>query len=279
MAQKFTSEEHFMKKLFIAVLAFVSVFAGCGPDGKGNFRVLVTDAPFPYETVASATVTLDAIEVRGTNGFQPVLLTPKTIDLVQLRNGVTAELLELDLPAGDYDQVRLVVSKGEVTMKDGRVFELKVPSGDSSGLKINIKPALHVETSLSTDLLLDFDLSRSFVAQSSGNGNVTGFHFKPVVRVSNMTTAGTLSGIVVSDNGTAADLLDDVALAGALVTVSQNGEELASTVTEADGHYSMIGLPAGGYDLTVTALDHADAARSTVVVLGNVTTENVTLSK
>jgi hypothetical protein len=51
-----------------------------------------------------------------------------TVDLTRLR-GANATLVErFDLPAGEYDQVRLEVSETEGVLKDGSTTEVKLPS-------------------------------------------------------------------------------------------------------------------------------------------------------
>jgi len=51
-----------------------------------------------------------------------------TVDLTRLR-GANATLVErFDLPAGEYDQVRLEVSETEGALKDGSTTEVKLPS-------------------------------------------------------------------------------------------------------------------------------------------------------
>ena len=46
----------------------------------------------------------------------------KDFDLVELRNGQTDLLADANVPAGTYTQMRLVVTEGEVTLTDERVF-------------------------------------------------------------------------------------------------------------------------------------------------------------
>lgn len=274
-----------MKTLItVLLLALTFAFMGCGPGSDtGTLHIVATDAPFPFDSVSSATVTLSKIEVRNKDhsehGDAWVTLSEetKTIDLVQLRNGVTADLLTLEIAPGIYDEIRLVVSAGTVTLKDGTVFNLNVPSGSSSGLKIKVKSPIEVVTGLSSDLLLDFDLSKSFVPQSSGS-HISGFHFSPVVRAVNMTVAGTISGTVTGDQGTPAVASDDTVLEGVLVTISQDGQEIATAVTDANGKFTVIGLTAGTYTLKAELSGGSSVELGDlVVVAGNITTANVLL--
>lgn len=250
---------------------------------SGNLRILATDDPFPYDSVSSAMVTISKIEMRQASGGGYIAIsdTSTTLDLVQLRNGITSTLADLNVPAGKYDQVRLFISAAAVDLKDGRHMNLMVPSGAQTGLKVFVSPGIDVQTQVSTDLLLDFDISRSFIAlgNAASPAGITGFNFIPVVRASNLTNAGTLAGQVMSDNASATNVNDDFALDGALVSVSQNGTVFSTAVTDADGHYKIIGLPGGSYDLEISATGYTEKnTAGIVIVAGNVLTEDATLA-
>src|SRR5688572_4169713 len=113
------------------------VLAGCSGDssrggsgggtGFGTVGVAVTDAPYPYDSVASAKVTVTEITLQGagSNGFATVFTGSKTFDLVQLQNGVVAALTSAQVPTGSYSQMRIVLGDAQVTLTDGRTFDLK----------------------------------------------------------------------------------------------------------------------------------------------------------
>ncbi len=250
----------------------------CG--GKPNLTVLVTDGPFPYSEVAAALITIDRVDIKGnpdgTGSAKQATIhdIPMTLDLMGLRNGLTDILSELDIEPGEYKEARLIISEGALLLKDGRELKMTVPSGDSSGLKIKIRPSLTVVTELSTDLLFDIDLSRSFKLKRNGNGVIQEAKFEPKVRAANLTTAGTISGTVKDDE-------TDLPVAGAWVTLtSTDGTDEASSVTEANGTYTVIGLdPSLTYTVSVSAEGYVESTQTdVVVVLGNVTTANASLS-
>ena len=129
------------------------------------------------------------------------------VNLLDLVNGLTMTLVDTEIPAGKYDLIRLHVSEAEVILEDGQVFDLKIPSGNRSGLKVFIKPSLNVVGGLTSDLLLDFDVCRSFVFRGNiRNGDIRGVIFKPVIKAVNLSNAGTLTGLVyTTDMGTEID--------------------------------------------------------------------------
>ncbi|MEZ4951636.1 MAG: DUF4382 domain-containing protein [Saprospiraceae bacterium] len=76
------------------------------------------------------------------------------------------------------EQIRLVLGEENTIMVDSTIHDLKTPSAQQSGLKINV----HEDVSdLDVyNLLIDFDAEKSVVEQ--GNGN---YLLKPVIKVIN----------------------------------------------------------------------------------------------
>jgi hypothetical protein len=249
--------------------------AGTAAAATGTVRVHLTDAPYPFDMIESAEITVDRITAHyadeDADTFAVLGDQLQTVDLMDLRNGVTASLVEAELPVGTIDQIRLRVVDANVVLTDGREFPLKVPSGETSGLKAKADPAIIVAGGLTTDLLLDVDVSRSFLAIPAAPkkvNDIRGFHFKPVVRVVNLSETGSISGHVLSDAGTGADLTDDAALEGATVSASRNGETYTGA-TDTEGSYRLLGLPEGTYTVTASAGGHQPDGLSVMVIPGN----------
>jgi hypothetical protein len=187
-----------MKKLLFVIFAATVLLSGCNKTeitgGPGMLSVKITDDPLNISSVESATVTISKIEIRkaGANEGDPFIelpLDPVTINIFELRNGITEELVNLEVPQGDYDLVRLYVDEANLTLKDpAETFNMKVPSGEQTGIKVFINPVIHVEGGISAELILDFDLSKSFVMR--GHEAQNGFIFKPCIRATNNSIAG-----------------------------------------------------------------------------------------
>ncbi len=221
-----------------------------GTQGSGTVSMKLGDSPFPIDLVARADITVDKIDLRSATETGPddgpriylVLDEPQTFNLINFRNGLTADLPDVEVNTGSYDQVRFYISDAEVELIDGKIYDLKVPSGAASGLKVFIDPPLQVNADVTYQVLLDFDLTKSFVVQGNPNtpAGIKGFIFKPVIRAVNLSAAGSIYGLVTDDQ--------QGVLAGAHVWVEQD-TVISSTYTEIDGTYRIIGLPAGSYDI------------------------------
>jgi uncharacterized repeat protein (TIGR02059 family) len=269
-----------MKKLLFAIFAAAVLVSGCNKTettgGPGRLSVKITDDPFDISSVESAEITISKIEIRkaGANEGDPFIelaMDPVIIDVFQLRNGITEELVNLEVPEGDYDLVRLFVDEADLKLKEiDNTFNMKVPSGQQTGIKVFINPAIHVEGGISAELLLDFDLSRSFVMR--GHNAQNGFLFKPCIRATNISTAGRIEGIV-SDNSQ-----EKVGIENATVSLQKDAEEPVTALTNASGHYVFIGVPAGTYSMSAAKENYVAASVDGVVVIaGNKVTRDFAL--
>ncbi len=281
-----------MKIKFIPIL-FLSLslaLLGCSSDSNkgsefGRLSIQLTDAPFPHDLVAEANVTIFKIESRskdeGTDeNDAPYLLLMEeemNVNLLDLTNGITTTLVDTEVPVGSYDLFRVYVKGINIVLTDGTVYDLKVPSGASSGIKVFVEPNIIVDGGLTADLLLDFDVSKSFVAKGNRKveGGITGFNFNPVIKASNLSTAGTLTGMITTDNGG-----EIIPLEGAQVSIFPEGSDFSvdtsiiSTFSDETGMYTILGLEAGTYDVVVELEVQTDTE---LIVYKTVTAEAISV--
>jgi hypothetical protein len=169
----------------------------------------ITDAPL--DDVVKVVVTFLSVELVSKDNLLShtfTFNTPKPVDLLALQ-GLQFETLlsEVELAAGDYKEMRLVIDdtnmSSYVETSDGSVYPLKIPGGSSSGLKIKSKISfVEKQTSAYT---LDFDLNKSVVmAGASGKYNL-----KPVLRLVKNSEVGHIRGVVDAALLTSTDCSDN----------------------------------------------------------------------
>lgn len=248
-------------------------------DQQGHLVIQLTDAPFPFDTIDAAMVSITKVEIRkvteGDEDENPYIALPVEVtdfNLLDLRNGITAELVDVEIEPGDYDLIRVYVENASLSIKEGETFSMKVPSGSQTGIKIFVEPSLHVAGGITTDVLLDFSIEKSFVLK--GNmftpAGIKGFNFKPVIRAVNKTTAGSVEGMVTD---TASVLLEE-----ASVYIIQ-GEDTLTSASSVEGYYAMPGIPAGLYTLSSTKAGYDTVSFESVeIVAGNLTVQDFTLT-
>ena len=286
----------------------VSLVTGCdffrNSAATGTVNLQVTDAPFPVDLISEAAVTITKVEVLHASATQPSEDLPdsqesepadsssgtgdstaetqnqadwvtifegtKTFNLLDLRNGRTDLLADVTIPTGQYTQMRLIVSEGSITLKDGRTFNLKVPSGETSGIKLHF--IFTVTEGDTKPLLLDVNLGRAF-KPIPGSGlkrpeDIKQFHFQPslAMRLINVVQAGSITGTVT--DGTAP-------LAGVTVTAMRDTTEVTSTSTEADGTYALTGLPTGTFTIAFSKEGYVDDQVTDVAVQAGQVTEGI----
>lgn len=188
----------------LLALAACSEQGAQGPRADNPTRVLLTDAPFPFDRVER--VDLHFVSVSGsisadTSAGSPfvTLATPgRRVNLIELQNGITEELGAPELPEGAITAVRLVIDtdRSSITLKDGRVLTgASTPGIDwqSSAGRPVLNALIH-ERILVPDtggtVVIDFDVGKAFISADEG------FIFSPVFRAVDGTRAGAIAGVV-----------------------------------------------------------------------------------
>ena len=243
------------------------LLAGCGGGGgssaPGTLGVSLTDAPACGFDAVNVTVTKVRINQSSTaaendGGWTDITLNPaRKINLLDWNNGGITSLGETPLAAGHYSQLRLVLdpntgnglANSVVLAGSNTETPLVTPSAVQSGIKLVNE--FDVASGQRVDLLMDFDACKSIVKR--GNGV---YALKPVIKV----VPYVLNGI----NG----YVDSAMLpSGVMVTAQQNGVVVQTTAPNmSTGEFFLARLPAGTYDVVLTANGHATAVIAGVVV-------------
>lgn len=262
---------HHRPALASTTLAAAVLLAACGGGGSdapgtGTLRLSLTDAPAcgfdqVFVTVERVRVHQSSSAADNDSGWSEVVLAaPQRVDLLTLNNGTLMPLGQTELPAGSYTQMRLVLAPNTpatplanaITPTGGTPTALTTPSGQQSGLKMNVN--LDVPAGQVVDFAIDFDACKSFVKA----GNSGQYLLKPVLSVIPILSAAGLRivGFV------------DPALASGTTTVSAQlaGTPVRATPPDATGRFVLYPVPAGSYDLVITASGRANAVITGVPV-------------
>ena len=297
-----------LMRLWIIALA-VAALAACGGGGGstdntaaatrggaggatplGTLRVSLTDNPAcgydnVWVTVEKVRVHRDASAGDGDAGWVDLPLPqplptplpttlpapqPLRVDLLTLTNGTLVPLGQVQLPAGTYTQLRLVLAENTasnpyanaIKPTGGAMVPLTTPSAQQSGLKMNVD--ITVPAGQEADFAIDFDACKSFV-KAGKSGKIL---LKPVLSVLP----------IVSPAGQRIQgwLHPSLATAGATVSVQTGGAVVRATPPMADSggnlKFELYPVPVGSYNLVVTATGYSTAIVTGVPSSANVST-------
>jgi len=244
----------------ISAILLLASFTACssgsdgGGPGTGILSLSLTDATTTeYKAIY---VTIQEVQVhRRDGGKWQVVATPnKTFNLLELVNGVREHLGLSELQTGVYTQMRLIIGNtadGGINIKGNThpfanyfidsldaEYELKIPSGPQTGIKIG---GFLINQNETTELILDFDASKSIVKA----GNSGKWLIKPTIKVVDMVNYSIISGLANNIEGI---------LVGAQIydpSASDAKDEVlvqTATITDATGSYKMF-LEPGTYNV------------------------------
>jgi hypothetical protein len=230
--------------------------AASGADGR--LRLTLIDAPATFDSVK---VTVVGVRVHragadSTDGWISVSDDTCDVDLLKLTGGNGVVIADTLLPAGRYTQIRLLLGDGANVGVDGMNYPLEVPSGATTGLKLNHPFTIAPDSIYAATL--DFDAHRS--VHRTGNRR---WMLRPVIRVLVDAISGGLRGVVAPDS------------AAVEVWAAGFGDSARAWVDSLSGEFRFDMLREGLYDVTVVAADtaFADTTLAGVEVFAGATTD------
>jgi hypothetical protein len=241
----------------IASSLFIFILAACsGKINTGTLFLSLSDATTAEYNAVYVTIEEVQVHTDEDGSWQRVASPNKTYNLLELVNGVREQLGITELETAHYTQMRLIIGKrpddtinllsenhpyaNYIIDNSDTYYELKIPSGYQTGIKI--VHGFDITENHTTELILDFDASRSIVKA----GNSGKWLLKPTIKVLNTADHSIISGTITPDaegvlvsaqvyNPGAADEKDSVLIQ-------------ASTITDENGTY-MIFLHPGTYNI------------------------------
>jgi len=180
-----------------ALLSVTACGGGSTETGSAQMKLSVADAP--VDGAQAVVVKFTGVELTGNSG-SPVTINfaqPKSIDLLNDGGTASAVLFNQPIPAGKYGQIRLMVvadgdpSNSYITLSDGTMHGLQVPSGSESGYKL--VSGFTVGSSGVVDYTIDFDLRKDLTCPA---GQSPVCILKPADRLIDNTKVGNIQGVV-----------------------------------------------------------------------------------
>lgn len=170
-----------MKHAAIFILTLIMVLGISCANENATLIVKMTDAPLEgVEQVNVEILRIDVVkkgspnenvpcdQIKDGDGILTVLENPEPqmINLLELVNGNTAVMGSLDLEAGEYLQLRLIVGTNNTVKfsNDSTLYPLNTPSGETTGIKLKgnaHNPLFTLESGEVVELVFDFDAALS----------------------------------------------------------------------------------------------------------------------
>ena len=263
-----------LSRIFAAAMAAgVGILAGCS-DGStgvtaGQMSVQLTDAPFPFDQVASVNIFIvrvdarpaevsenDASNVNDNNGWTTVASPNAVFNLLDLVGGKTTSLGAATLASGIYRGMRLIIDtdKSSITLKPGNTpVDVKWPSAAQTGIKLLLDGPVEV-TPAGAIVIIDFDIGRSFVLRGNSISQ-NGLLFTPVIHATVPDLSGSVSGSVraLTENGTGVpNATVEVLKAGTALGDNSPANVIRTGSTDANGNFLLKFIAPGTYELRAT---------------------------
>ena len=255
-----------LKPSLLAVATSALILTGCGGDGSSNddgetgkVSMSVTDAP--VNSALGVYVQFSGVVLIKDDETQEELTfdEPKQINLLDYQAGNSVELFtDFEVEAGEYSQIRLMVdTEGNndtyISFADGS-FELEIPSGEQTGLKL--VSGFTVTADESVSFMLDFDLRKAITV--TGNGE---YKLRPTIRLIDLADYGSITGTLSSELCNSEDTKAVYVYEGEVTEpddLGTDGEPVATASVDAELSYTASYLTPGDYTVAVTCQAELD---------------------
>jgi hypothetical protein len=289
----------------LASLLASALAAACdsGPEGPEltGTRVLLTDAPFPFDQVSRVDVyivSVDASETADTTDpgreWTNIVSPRQRFNLLDLQRGATALVGEGDLPAGQYEAVRLVIDtdSSSISYRTGGSARIQWPVAGELALHALVEEPVDVPES-GGEIVIDFDVGRSFWVNEwrtdslGPSGGGPDFFFISWIRAVNEAATGGIVGRLLGDvdgDGTPEPVEDATVsvLRGDVLAGPLTWWTVATGATDGNGDFKIDFLLPGTYILRATPPSALQLGAATVtdvdVILGAETNVPLLLS-
>jgi|WetSurMetagenome_2_1015567.scaffolds.fasta_scaffold00989_17 hypothetical protein len=252
-----------MKNLIILIIISTAALFSCKKDNASDnsqtarltFRL--TDAPASYDKVNIDIVGAQAIINDSIINLE---VNAGIYNLLDFVNGKDTVIVDQQIPAGVLSQIRLILGDNNSLMSVAETFDLKTPSAQQSGLKLNV----HADflQGIAYEYIIDFDAARSIV--NTGNGK---FILKPVLKVFTKAVSGAIKGVI-----------SPLEARPLIYAISEQLDSVSASADTLSGNFMFRGLTEGIYKLSFLPLSpYNDTTLQNIKVTTSVVTKLDTL--
>jgi hypothetical protein len=225
--------------LLLPVLFWTSCRKDNGGMNTGQMNVRMMDAPSPYNfdrvNIDIRFVEMNVANANGQSQWITLQTNAGVYNLLGLVNGIDTLIASGQVAGGHVEQIRFVLGENNSIVVSGVTYPMDVPSGSTSGLKLDINQNINPARPL--NIFIDFDAAQSIVVH--GNGS---YSLKPVLHAFVESETGTVHGKVVA---AVSPMPGVAAVIGDLKPVATT---YANPVT---GEFMLRGIKSGTYTLRV----------------------------
>lgn len=290
--------------IFVVLILAVFFLAGCG-GGSGQTATVTTSLSDPstcsspqgpyrhiYVTVIDVQISQSTNSGNGNSGWVDLTPTlknnPVQVDLLGVANQCFLSTLgSTGIPAGNYQQVRVILAKDGVAIANNKCGTaancvmltsdpsntpipillssesntgIKIPSGQIAGGQFT------VQGGDTKDFNIDFNACASMLVQ--GNGQ---YRLKPVLHAGEVEVQSTSTAI----SGTVVDGATGLPVVGGTTVVALEQKDsggvdrvIMETVAVSNGGFSFCPVAAGSYDVVVSAINGNGVVYAATVITG-----------
>ena len=210
--------------------------------------IALTDDPAPYDSVV---ILFSEINANINSVWYYLRQEPARINLLEWSNGRSTTLAFSEVPVGECSQIRIKIDSAFVGV-DGQVHELKVPSGTTTGIKLDA--VFTIKEGVNYKIILDFDADKSVVILGSEE-KPKGYILKPQIRVILDSDVGSISGTVLNPE-----------LRPFAYAISGEDTITSTKVDTTSGYFKLAYLPADYYTVLIEDTDGREYTQRSVAV-------------
>jgi len=191
-------EKYNISIIFISLTLIALIYSGCKkedpqPTGTTNLKISLINSVSTKGAYISANGAYESVNIdiqkvsihvssdsSANSGWFDLETNTGVYDLLDYTAG-NDTLIAFDtlLQTQNISQIRLLLGNNNTIVDDGKTYELETPSGQTSGLKVQVHADL--KAGFAYKILLDFDAEKSII--KTGNGK---YKLKPIINTTVM---------------------------------------------------------------------------------------------